>query len=380
MSGNGASTQRVLCTSVWSEVERTLTDANMDHQPTRALADTFATKLWSKVDTEQYPEVELVIDILYNDAEESVLDPRDDSVFLTVAGLAIETQYWFHCELFPNHIPITKAIIENLRLILVYAISGSEVLPNTADTILSDRALGELSVSQLQQHLDLLTNIADVGCFDRQDGLAGRLMRIFTHLKFANFHGQVGARLNADQSLYDTVGRKKDRSLSYVVRLLDLILFSAPSVHTEQLHGIWVDQTINLLRWQSFIGTLCNEWNGFTIYSTVLLAVDVSFLAIPELNGSTTIQTVTQLAVYFSTTSAVGSLIASVLLTNQSRGRALNSAEQAVLHALALTFDPTDFHTHKLQVSYMKRMANTSVGLNALGIMYSLPFGLIMWG
>ncbi|KAF9230953.1 hypothetical protein BU15DRAFT_68742 [Melanogaster broomeanus] len=93
MSGNGASTQRVLCTSVWSEMEKTLTDANMDHQPTRDLADTFATKLWSKVDTEQYPEVELVIDILHDDMEESVLNPGDDSVFLTVVGLAIETQY-----------------------------------------------------------------------------------------------------------------------------------------------------------------------------------------------------------------------------------------------------------------------------------------------
>ncbi|KAF9230819.1 hypothetical protein BU15DRAFT_56836 [Melanogaster broomeanus] len=187
-----------------------------------------------------------------------------------------------------------------------------------------------------------------------------KLTNIVAHLKFANFHGQVCARLNADHSLYERVGGKKDRSLSYFVRLLDIILFSAPSVHIEQLHGIWVDQTINLLRWQSLMGTLCNEWNGFTIYSTVLLAVDISFLAIPGMNGSTTIQTVTQLAVYFSTTIAVGSLIASVLLTNQSRGRALKSADQAALHALALAFDFTF--------------------INYSWIMYSLPFGLVMWG
>ncbi|KAF9240019.1 hypothetical protein BU15DRAFT_74247 [Melanogaster broomeanus] len=207
-----------------------------------------------------------------------------------------------------------------------------------------------------------------------------KLTNIIARFKFVNFHGQVGARLNADQSLYDRVQRKKDTSLSYFVWLLDTILFSAPSVHIEQLHGIWVDQTINLLRWQSFIGTLRDEWNGFTIYSTVLLAVDVSFLAIPEMNQSTAIQTVTQLAVYFSTTSAMGSLIASLLLTNQSRGEALKSADQAVLHSLAAAFDLTDFHVHKLQASYMQRMANTSFGLDALGIMYSLPFGLIMWG
>ncbi|KIK95018.1 hypothetical protein PAXRUDRAFT_827419 [Paxillus rubicundulus Ve08.2h10] len=190
--------------------------------------------------------------------------------------------------------------------------------------------------------------------------VVGRLMRIFTRLRFVNFHGQVGARLSADQSLYGGVGQQNKRTLSRFVRLLDPVLFNAPSYHIKQLHRIWVDHTINLLRWRSFIGTLCNEWNGFTIYSTVLLAVDVSFLAIPEMNGSTMIQTLAAFAIFLSTASAVGSLVASVLLTNQGRGQCLKSADQVA--------------------SDMHQLAETSTGLDALGIMYSLPYGLIMWG
>ncbi|KIJ12750.1 hypothetical protein PAXINDRAFT_101109 [Paxillus involutus ATCC 200175] len=357
-----------------------MTDSNIDDQDTRDLANYFVTKLWRKLrrelDHAKYPAVELVIDISHD--EQSVTckyyfvshrhlavfwlsDYIPDCIFYGVEGveasdhirLAIETQYWFHCALFPNHIPITKTVVEDLRSTLIHVIS---------DAILSDDSLAPYSVEELQQLLDLVTNIADAERFDHMDGcimsVVGRLMRIFTQLKFVNFHGQVGARLSADQSLYGEIGKQNERPSSRFVRLIDPILFNAPSSHIKQLHRIWVDHTINLLRWRSFIGTLCNEWNGFTIYSTVLLAVDVSFLAIPEMNGSTMIQTLAAFSIFLSTASAVGSLVASVLLTNEGRGQGLKSADQVV--------------------SDMHRLAKTSAGLDALGIMYSLPYGLIM--
>ncbi|KAF9223181.1 hypothetical protein BS17DRAFT_734832 [Gyrodon lividus] len=359
---------------------RTMTDINMDDQHTRDLVNGFVITLWSKIDHDKYPEVELVVDISYDEKSDTCIGKYyfvsrrnltifwfheyiPDLIFYRVKGveasdhirLAIETQYWFHCELFPNHISISKAIVEDLNSILVHAIS---------DAILSDDSLVPFSAAELQQFLDLMTNVGDAEHFGQKGGyitsVIGRLMRIFTRLKFVNFHGQVGARLNADQSLYGRNGNQKERSMSYFVRLFDPILFNTPSFYVKQLHGIWVDHTINLLRWRSFIGTLCDEWNGFTIYSTVLLAVDVSFLAIPEMNGSTTIQTVAEFAIFLSTASAVGSLVASVLLTNQSRGQGMKSADQVAADML--------------------HVASTSIGLDALGIMYSLPFGLIMWG
>ncbi|KIJ63456.1 hypothetical protein HYDPIDRAFT_113488 [Hydnomerulius pinastri MD-312] len=355
---------------------RTVTDSNIDDPRIRNLANTSVASLWRKIDVAKYSNAELVIEILYDENYETckyyfvshdalllfwLQEFIPDVLFSGVKGveandhigLAIEAQYWFHCELFPNHIPINKVAVGDLRAILLHA---------TSDAILSDNSLVPFSVTELQQLLDLVTNIGDAG--RQTDGcitsVIGRLMRIFTRLKFVNFHGQAGARLNADQSLYGKRGEQTDKPTSHFVRFLDPILFNAPSAHVKQLHRLWVDHTINVLRWRSFIGTLFNEWNGFTIYSTVLLAVDVSFLAVPEMNGNNTVQMVAQVAIYLSTLSSVGSLVASVLLTDQSRGQGMQSAEQAA--------------------HYMLQMAKSSVGLDTLGIMYSLPFGLIMWG
>jgi hypothetical protein len=89
------------------------------------------------------------------------------------------------------------------------------------------------------------------------------------------------------------------------------------------------------------------------------------------------IQTLAAFSIFLSTASAVGSLVASVLLTNEGRGQGLKSADQVVLSSLTPAFDLANLIS---QVSDMHRLAKTSAGLDALGIMYSLPYGLIMWG
>ncbi|KIJ63434.1 hypothetical protein HYDPIDRAFT_29676 [Hydnomerulius pinastri MD-312] len=412
--------------------KRTVTDCNLEDECMLRAANRFTAYLWSTASKNNNitsrinrgpGHVELVIDVSYDATTDrchyyfvahdellvfwtDVFKP--DGIFYGVKGVvaidhiryAIETQYWTHCELYPNHVTIKKTIVEDLQAMLLHAAS---------EGILADDSLAPFSVSELQQLLDLVSKIGDSARVEGNDSylmcIIARLMRLFTRLKFINFYGQSGARLNADQSLYNrfsdeatspsakpstsTTPNRHHSSVptpptipySPLVTILDPVLFKAPSAHVKQLRRIWVDHTINILRWRSFIGTLGNEWNGFTIYVRIvhpplarrlllfpplpplislLLAVDVSFLAIPEMSGSQTIQTTAQVAIYLSTLSAVGSLITSVLLTNQSRGMVLESADKAA--------------------SYMLKMAQSSVGLDALGIMYSLPFGLIMWG
>lgn len=51
-----------------------------------------------------------------------------------------------------------------------------------------------------------------------------------------------------------------------------------------------------------------------------MLAVDVSFLSVPGVSsGTKNFQSITMIAIYMSTLCTVGSLIASVILTGQSR-------------------------------------------------------------
>ncbi|KAG8220551.1 hypothetical protein J3R82DRAFT_3272 [Butyriboletus roseoflavus] len=182
-----------------------------------------------------------------------------------------------------------------------------------------------------------------------------RVMGIFARARFCNFHGQPGARLEADQSVY-AVGENGDGN-SVLFASLDMFLFHTPFSHIRELNDIWVDKTINYARWVDFSNKLNNEWAGFTVYSTVMLAVDVSFLAMPGINGGTGSPSVATVALYMSLLSVVGSLLSSLLLARQRRAQD----------------DSTTGAT-----SFMINMTQWG-GFKALGVMYSLPFALLIW-
>ncbi|KIJ62632.1 hypothetical protein HYDPIDRAFT_30228 [Hydnomerulius pinastri MD-312] len=263
---------------------------------------------------------------------------------------------------YPNHVPVKKEFVRGLQGTLVHA---------SAESILSDAYLAPFESGDLQRMLDLMSTVEK----PHAHSMCSRLMRMFVRTKFINFCGQAGARLNADQSPCAKLGSGPD-PLSRFLRVLDPFLFGAPSGHMKRLWGLWVDRTINLVRWKSFISILSAEWNGFTIYvrpmpfdskcllrlyrSTVMLAVDDSPLAIPELNWGSPLQTAAIIATYLSIMTSVGSLITSVLLSGQNRGHESQSTEEAAL--------------------YMYQVTRTTLGVEALAIMYSLPHVLLMWG
>lgn len=101
------------------------------------------------------------------------------------------------------------------------------------------------------------------------------------------------------------------------------------------------------------------EWTGITIYSTVMLAVDVSFLAVPNVNISQS-QSIGIIATYLSIIFITGSLIVSVLLVRQNQRYGFESADKA-----------TDFLSH---------MTGTFFGVRALATVHSLPYAMLMWG
>jgi hypothetical protein len=74
----------------------------------------------------------------------------------------------------------------------------------------------------------------------------------------------MGARLDVDQSIYETAQERSRTSV--VLRTVNLILFGAPAIHSEGLRRVWVDQTVNQPRWKAFVANVNNEWAGFTIY------------------------------------------------------------------------------------------------------------------
>jgi hypothetical protein len=178
-------------------------------------------------------------------------------------------------------------------------------------------------------------------------------MRLFCNAKFVNFCGQPGARLDVDQSLY---GEHDTRSKKIILRIMNVILFGSPDAQSKKIHMIWVDETIVQPRWKDFINRLTTEWNGYTIFSTVMLAVDISFLAVPAVAT----QTPAIVLAYLSSLCALGSLMVSLILAGQVNDSRRGSAADVA--------------------SFMVGMSESVLGLESLALMLSLPFALLIWG
>ncbi|KAG2107012.1 uncharacterized protein F5147DRAFT_219074 [Suillus discolor] len=259
---------------------------------------------------------------------------------------SLESQYWYHCELYPHNRYLSRQIFEELREIIVHA---------NAETITSDTSLAPFDGNELAKMLDLMDRVE--GSIDKMHAysvcVVARFMRLFTKVKYTNFCGQPGVRVDADRSIYYKEGHERE---TLIFRLLNLILWYGPRKHYKRVQRVWVDEIINAPRWKDFINQLDNEWLGFTIYSTVMLAVDVSFLAVPGIIGPS-LETSPVIAVYMSSLCSAGSLVVAVLLVDQSK----------------------DYQTAEDGALYMSLMTNGIPGIENLALMHSLPYALLVW-
>ncbi|KAG1894915.1 uncharacterized protein F5891DRAFT_699865 [Suillus fuscotomentosus] len=259
---------------------------------------------------------------------------------------ALESQYWLHIELFPNKRFLPQYVLVRLKEIVMFT---------QADNITSEKSLATFTPDQVSSMLDLMDPLMSSVDKEHEHSvwIVARFMGDFCSDKFANFCGQPGARLDVDQSLYgDSVPHPK----SVLFRVMNVILFGSPDAQSKALHKIWVDYTIVQRRWKNFINRLNNEWNGYTIFSTVMLAVDISFLAVPPVQN----QVPAILVLYMSTLCALGSLVISLVLAGQVNDSRRDSAESVA--------------------SFMLEMSQSVLGLESLALMLSLPYALLIWG
>jgi len=183
-------------------------------------------------------------------------------------------------------------------------------------------------------------------------------MNIFIQAQFVNFCGQRGARLDADQSLYNS---DNEKDISILLRILNVVLFNSPKLHLESLRKVWVDETVVKPRWNKFMDQLNSEWNSFTVFSTVMLAADVSFLAVPGIDDATTpVKSATTIVIYMSTLCALGSLVISLILAGQVNNNRRSSPGKVA--------------------KFMTVMSQSMLGTESVALMHSLPFALLIWG
>ncbi|KAF9235394.1 hypothetical protein BU15DRAFT_64913 [Melanogaster broomeanus] len=230
--------------------------------------------------------------------------------------------------------------------------------------------------------------------------VTARLMRQFAKVKFVNWCGQPTARLDADQSIYATTS--SHQRVSLLLRMLNPFLFRSPEAHLRTIRRMWVDEMVVRPRWKNFIDLLNKEWNQFTIFATVILAVDVSFLAIPGVlntplqstaasivtnstspsqstSGTSLSQSPAAIGIFLSTLCAVGSLLVSVILSGQVNNQSRDSAKGVVSNIFCVPLWSWPDKA-KYKADFMTKMTNSMLKRDSLAILHSLPFALLLWG
>ncbi|KAJ7677422.1 hypothetical protein B0H17DRAFT_112464 [Mycena rosella] len=265
----------------------------------------------------------------------------------------MEYQYWQHCNMFPNALPLTQRLINELQDSIVYAI---------ADVSTSLTSTVSRPVEDLKTWLSLVKHLECT--HDSDEGLGygftfARLMDQFAKDRFDNFHGLPHARLNQDQSVYDPPGVTPRRS--YWIICFSPILFFAPEVYLQSLEKSYVDRTVLLRLWKPLIHKLNTEWMDFILFTTVILNANVAFLSITSVDTLTDNgrHPLVQIASYLSIVTSIGSFSLGQLLVRQNR---------------------TKFHESASDISAsVSRRSSKKYGLELLALIWALPYSLLMW-
>lgn len=269
--------------------------------------------------------------------------------------LEIETQYWMHWSYFPEthgRQDLDDTLHEELSGIILHGI---------VDTMNSMTSTMPHSVTELSSMLTLIKKVQAGKEMNKYMICAFcRIMSNFCHWRFVHFHGQHGARLDRDQTVYSDPARRK----TWLITLLSLVLFFAPEIHLRELGKLWVDGIIVESVWKLFISKLLNDWQEFTLFSTVLLNANVAFLTIPgvsaDANGNLyPSQSPAQIASYISIIASVGSIVVGLLLVRQNRSRNRDDPGEAA--------------------AFLHRKYSPRYRLELLAVIYSLPYALLMW-
>ncbi|KAH7886926.1 hypothetical protein F5I97DRAFT_1871264 [Phlebopus sp. FC_14] len=261
-------------------------------------------------------------------------------------GLAIQSHYWKHWDLFPVLCNVTEELKEEVKDMILHA---------TCDHLTSDLSSCPLDVEELKNHYSLVDGIKTKTSSSRGHSaiIIGRIMYTFYRNFFLNFHGEVCARLNFDQSVHGWRYQP-----SKLMAICAPILFMSPITTVRALHKIFVDEIASKQQWNMFINKLNSQLQDTNLLATVLLNANVGFLAIQSVDEGGGIS-VRQLASYMSLVSSIASIVLGLVFVGHNRTENRNSAFAAA--------------------KFLHSLQHVKHGLETLAIIYSLPHAFLLW-
>ncbi|KAF6764227.1 hypothetical protein DFP72DRAFT_871184 [Ephemerocybe angulata] len=308
---------------------------------------------------------EIFTDYYYADHDRKViffLDDLDTSTNLQVwnqvkgvTSLAhvrheFEAQYWTHGMLYPSTIELTDALVADLRAILLHFIG---------DTVTSSFSTSPYSRSELRELLSDVTsakeNVSTPLDYHGTATFICRLMWIFARNNFYHRYSGPEVRLYADQSAHG----KAVRHRTILMKVLSPLLFSAPDSHLRNFESAWVDGILSGAFWLDLYKKLNSEAQEYNLTATVMLNVNVAFLAIQSVDlQESQGRSPGQVAAYLSVACSLGSIVAGLLLTRHLR------KNQSSLDSVA---------------AFLKARSHPTLALELLSILHSLPYAFLLW-
>ncbi|KAI9458574.1 hypothetical protein BJY52DRAFT_411830 [Lactarius psammicola] len=251
----------------------------------------------------------------------------------------LESLYWTHWSLFPAVFEgrrLDRAAVDELVGILSHGCM--DVMTSKCSTLPYD-------VDTMRKMLELVRNAKkpDAGLVYHTAGVT-RLLSFFAHWRFLYFHGQNSARLIRHKTVYT----HPDRERTLLITSLSPTLFLAPEGYLRELEKVWIDEVVFERDWRNFISGLLKEWEQLILSSTVVLSVNVGFLAIPGVIASC-----------MSIVASAGSIVIGLLLVRR------NGPKQ--------NEDPAGASTYLYQITHR------TFGLEPMAVVFSLPWALLMW-
>ncbi|KAF9465425.1 hypothetical protein BDZ94DRAFT_1253759 [Collybia nuda] len=270
--------------------------------------------------------------------------------------IQLECQYWYHWSFFPDVHDVTQPILDMMSNLV--SDIRTDLLTSPEQTSfhfkMEDLKNWEVSIEGARKQLLRENSERPTSWF------VGRFMFLVRQIQFHNFYGKYGARLSRTQTVYDL----PKRSPTWLIKAMSPLFFSAPDVHLKIMEGLWVDRLTLKGPWSSFFTQLLAEWKWYTTYAAILLNANVAFLAIPSNDhggsSNTSHRSPAQVASYISVVTSSSSILLGLLLVRQYQTRDRSSIMD--------------------QNNFLMCNDHPTRGFEALAIIYSLPYALLIWG
>lgn len=158
--------------------------------------------------------------------------------------------------------------------------------------------------------------------------------------------------------------------------------------------------TVHQESWTHFVENLTTEWQQITIgvsfsavsplfaslldtpsyKSSITLIITVVFLCVPGVRNGSTSRNPSETLSYISGASSAGSVVLGMLLGRRYGDRPMETVDEAVSLTPSVAHCDLMMIHSLMQAKFLYSKSRIFGGIEALAILYGLPYALMIWG